>query len=449
MEPFRYHLFVCNQQKPEGVPSCSASGSGKLLAALQRELGRRQLDREVQVTTSGCLGLCDGSPVMVTYPDGTWYSKVGPDDIPEIVDAHLHHGRPVTRLQRTDSAGMKAEINEHRDNYLAMLKAKDEAGILPDDLNEMIRAFMPSRAILTALELDVFTIIGEGSSAQHVAHRIGASTHSTESLLNALASLNLLTKSDGQFQNTVLSARFLAETSPDSARPALMHTANLWHRWSGLTDCLLKGTGSEAERGASDVKSFIAAMDRNARERASSVVKAVGTDGIRSMLDLGGGSGAYSIAFAKASPSLRSMVFDLPEVTKIAKEHIAKAGLSDRISLRAGEMLSDPLGEGYDLVLLSAISHMFPPEQNQALYKRAHQALAPGGRIVIQDFILEPCKTRPRFAALFALNMLVGTKAGSCYSEPEFRAWLESAGFQNVQRIRLPGPSGLIVALRS
>jgi cyclopropane fatty-acyl-phospholipid synthase-like methyltransferase len=111
-------------------------------------------------------------------------------------------------------------------------------------------------------------------------------------------------------------------------------------------------------------------------------------------------------------------------------------------------MLRDPLGSNYDLVLISAICHMFSPEENRDLFRRAYQALAPKGQIVVQDFILEPAKTAPRFAALFALNMLVGTRAGSSYSEPEYETWLRKSGFSAVRRVRLPGPSGLMIAAR-
>ena len=112
-------------------------------------------------------------------------------------------------------------------------------------------------------------------------------------------------------------------------------------------------------------------------------------------------------------------------------------------------MLHDPLGEGYDLILLSAICHMFSPEENRTLFQRAYAALAPNGRLVVQDFILEPDKTAPRFAALFALNMLVGTRTGGSYSEPEYSDWLREAGFAEVRRVRLAGPSGLMIATRA
>lgn len=128
MEPFRYHVFVCTQQKPEGTPCCSAGGSAKLLEVLQSELQKHNLFNAVQVTTCGCLGLCDSGPDMITYPDGIWYTGLKPENIIEIVRSHFREGRPIVRLQRRDLATMKAEILDHRDRYLASLKGKELAG---------------------------------------------------------------------------------------------------------------------------------------------------------------------------------------------------------------------------------------------------------------------------------------------------------------------------------
>ena len=449
MEPFRHHVFVCTQEKAEGVPCCAAAGSFQVLNALHRELGSQGLSDDVQVSSCGCLGICDSGPVMIVYPEGTWYVKLTPADVPEIVSSHLKAGDKVTRLERMPDAGMKSEILDHRNKYLAMLKGKDAAGVLPDDLNDMIRGFMPSRAILTALELDVFTAVGNAGTAQEIAAVIKAPARSTEMLLNALVSLKLLEKRDGIYTNTPVAARFLVERSPDSARAAQLHTANLWRRWSKLTDAVRSGTAVEAGRDNGWVNSFIAAMDHTARGRARAVAQAVELNGEKRMLDLGGGSGAYSIAFVKAAATLHSEIVDMPEVVPIAEEHIRQFGLSDRISTRAGDMLDVPLeAASYDLVLLSAICHMFSPEENCQLLKRAYAALAPHGRLVISDFILEPDKTAPRFGTLFALNMLVGTRAGASYSEPEYEEWLKAAGFGAAKRIRLPGPAGLMIATK-
>ncbi len=449
MEPFRHHIFVCTQEKAEGVPCCSAAGSFRLLGSLHAELGAQGLADDVQVSSCGCLGICDSGPVMIVYPEGTWYTKLTPNDVPEIVSSHLKAGHKITRLERTDQTDMKSEILDHRNKYLAILKGKDAAGVLPDELNELIRGFMPSRVVLTALELDVFTAVGKGRSAEQVADGIHSSTRATEMLLNALVSLKLLEKHDGVYCNSSVAARFLVEGTPNSARTAQLHMANMWRRWSKLTDAVRTGTAVEAGRENGWVKSFIAAMDHTARGRARAVAQAVELNGEKRMLDLGGGSGAYSIAFTKASPTLHTEIVDLPEVLAITQEHIRQAGLSDRISTRAGDMLNLPLEQAsYDLVLLSAICHMFSPQENRRLLSRAYSALAPHGRLVISDFILDADKTSPRFAALFSLNMLAGTHGGASYSEPEYEEWLKAAGFGAVKRVRLPGPAGLMIATK-
>jgi SAM-dependent methyltransferase len=344
---------------------------------------------------------------------------------------------------------MKAMATEHRDRYLAMVKARDEAGTLPDDLYEMTRSFMPSRTLLTALELDLFSAVGSGAPAVRVAEKIHADSRATEMLLNALVSLKLLEKRDDTFFNTARSARFFAAGSRDNAQSGLLHIAHIWHRWSTLTECVRAGTSvGTGRREDGWVRDFIAAMNHNAKERADAVVKAVAPAGIKRMLDLGGGSGAYSIAFVRAVPGLKSEILDLADVVPLTQEYVRQAGLADRIDTRVGDMLRDPLGENYDLILILAICHMFSPDENRELFRRAYDALAPKGRFVVQDFILEPSKTAPRAAALFSLNMLVGTVAGASYSEPEYATWMGDAGFAEVRRGRLPGPSGLMIGVR-
>ena len=452
MEPFRYHVFVCEQQKPEGVACCGACGSRRVLDALRSEIASRGLGDEVQVTTCGSLGLCEHGPNMIVYPEGVWYTGVTAADVPEIVRSHFEQNTPVERLARTDAAWMRAEVRASRDKAMAARRAQDAAGAVPEELNERIRAFQESRVILTALELDAFTAVGTGARAAEAAAKMETDCRATEMLLNALASLGLLRKDGEIYHNTPVTARYFTAASPDSARLSLLHTANIWLRWSTLTECVRTGRPAShqemAARGADWTEPFIAAMHRNATLRSEAVVRAVGRPGIRRLLDVGGGSGAYSIAFAKAYPELRAEILDLPTVEPIARRHIENAGLQDRIRIRTGDLRSDALGSGYDLVFVSAICHMLSPEENRDLLRRAHQALAEGGRLVIQDFILEPDKTAPKTATLFALNMLVGTAAGSTYSEPEYVEWLSGAGFRDIQRVRMPGPAGLMAGTR-
>jgi (2Fe-2S) ferredoxin/predicted O-methyltransferase YrrM len=448
MQPFRFHVFVCDQQKPEGVPCCAARGSVQVLETLRREVNAHGLEDEVQVTACGSLGLCEHGPNLVVYPEGIWYSGVTPADIAEIVRSHFQEGQPVERLMRTDPATVRGEILGNRERMFAARRAREAAGVLPDELNDRIRAFQESRALLTALELDLFTAVGTGAGATEVAASLHTDPRATEMLLNVLVSLRLLAKQDGVFHNSPQAARYFTAGSRDNARPALLHTAHLWHRWSTLTDCVRTGTAAApeiADRGEDWTEAFIAAMHRNASERAPLVVRTVGAEKVRRMLDVGGGSGAYSIAFAQANPALCADILDLTTVEPIARRHIEAARVADRVKVRAGDLRSDQLGEGYDLVFISAICHMLSPSENLDLLRRCHEALAGGGRVVIQDFILEADKTAPRFAALFALNMLVGTQAGSSYSESEYAAWLGQAGFRDIRHMRLPGITGLMI----
>ncbi len=124
MEPFKYHVYVCTQEKPDGAPCCAGRGSAKVLEALRAEIGRAGLDGDVQVTTCGSLGMCERGPNMVVYPDGVWYSGVAVEDVPELVREHFAHGRPVLRLANTDPAALKAEITENRRKALEAMRAR-------------------------------------------------------------------------------------------------------------------------------------------------------------------------------------------------------------------------------------------------------------------------------------------------------------------------------------
>jgi cyclopropane fatty-acyl-phospholipid synthase-like methyltransferase len=177
------------------------------------------------------------------------------------------------------------------------------------------------------------------------------------------------------------------------------------------------------------------------------VVKALGTAGIRRILDLGGGSGAYSIAFARTNPEVQCDIVDLPEVVPLTAEYVSQAGVSAQVHIRPGDVLSGEFGSGCDIIMLNAICHMFSAEQNRNIFRRALGSLSAQGRLVVQDFILNPDKTGPLHAALFSLNMLVGTEAGASYSELEYINWMKAAGFRDVCRINLPGPSDLIVGV--
>jgi (2Fe-2S) ferredoxin/predicted O-methyltransferase YrrM len=449
MEPFRFHVYVCDQKKPEGAPSCTARGSAAVLEALRREIAAQGLSDAVQLTTCGSLGLCERGPNLVVYPEGYWYSGVRPEDVPEVVREHFRHGRPVARLASGEPAALAAEIAASREKARTAAAAREASGVVPDEIQVPLRGFMESRVLLTALELDVFSAVGTGASASAVASARGAAADNTGRLLDALVSLGFLQKRGDVYANAPLAARFLAAGSPDDARDALKHNLSLWRRWSTLTDAVRAGHAvgvqEMADRADDWTVPFIAAMHRGAAQRAPLVVQAVGAQGVHRMLDVGGGSGAYSIAFARASAMLRAEILDLPTVLPIAERHVREAGLADRVTTRAGDLRTDGLGAGYDLVLLSSICHMLGPDENRDFLSRAARALAPAGRVVVSDFILDEDGTAPRQAVLFSINMLVGTPSGRSYRESDYRAFLGGAGLVEIDRVRLPGPANLVI----
>jgi predicted O-methyltransferase YrrM len=269
-------------------------------------------------------------------------------------------------------------------------------------------------------------------------------------LLHALAAIGLLEKRGDRFVNGPLAAGFLSAGSPHDRRAALRHTASLWHRWSALTECVKSGRPAPREGdGGADPRAFIAAMHNNAAGRAAQVLAALDLAGARRALDLGGGSGAYAIALARAVPGLAVVVLDLPEVVPLTEGYVAEAGLSDRITVRSGDLATGAFGTGFDLVLLSAVCHMNGPAENADLLRRAAAALVSGGRLVVHDYVLEPDRTAPRAGAVFAVNMLVNTETGGNYTEAEYFAWLAAAGLVAPRHVRLVGAAtGLVIGTR-
>ena len=316
----------------------------------------------------------------------------------------------------------------------------------PEEIQAALRSFMDSRTLLTAIELDLFSAVGEGATGEEVAARIAGEPRATGMLLDALAALGVLVKYEGRYACTEASGKLGPQ------RSGLMHLVHQWEVWSTLTACVKAGTTVLPERLAGQdpagTEAFIQAMHARARalapELAARLGTRLGTQGVVRMLDVGGGPGTFALAFAGANPLLRAEVLDLPAVLPIARRIIQEAGLGDRVTVRAGDLKRDDLGRGYDLILVSAICHMLSEAENRDLLGRCAQALAPGGRLVIRDFILDPDRAGPKDAAVFALNMLVGTRGGNTYTESEYRAWLAEAGLPELTR--LEGVEQVLVA---
>ena len=321
-----------------------------------------------------------------------------------------------------------------------------------NDINFLSRSFQQSRVFLTGVELGIFTVLGEDEKlSDQVAMEIKADPRATDRLLNALCVTGAIKKKDGKFRNSEAAKQYLVEGKPEY-QAGLMHSVNLWDSWTDLTDAVKAGSSvkqsSVTERGDKWFKPFIAAMHNRAFSEAPSLVGQIDLKGVKKVLDVGGGSGAYSMAFVKAGNDICSTVFDLPNVVSMTENYVLDAGLEGKIDTAPGDYNTDEMPSGYDLAFLSAIIHINSPEQNIELIKRVSRALNPGGRIVISDFIMDDDRIRPSFGAFFALNMLVNTDSGDTYTESEVKDWLEQAGMVFVER-KETRSTGLIIGRKN
>jgi len=311
----------------------------------------------------------------------------------------------------------------------------------PETILTLARNFMECRIFLTGAELNLFTLLTPAPlSVQDVAGRIGGDPRALTILLDALAAMDLLVKREEKYQSTPSASPFLSAEGADSVLPLILHMANLWHRWSGLTGTV-QGSPSPQKadlspRDADELRAFIGAMHVIAAPLASRIVSAIHPESSRNLLDVGGGSGTYTLAFLRAVPAMKATLFDRPEVTEMARQRLSAAGVLDRVTLAPGDFYRDELPHGHDLAFVSAIIHQNSPEHNLDLFMKVFRSLTPGGRIVIRDHVMEPDRTRPRDGAIFAVNMLLATSAGKTYTYSEIESSLGQAGFTAIRLLQ-------------
>ena len=313
----------------------------------------------------------------------------------------------------------------------------------PEVILKLARQFMESRILLSAAELNIFTHLdGIPSTAQDLANRLHADLRGLTILLDALAAMDLLSKQEDMYVTAPDAAPFLTDESSRSVLPMLHHAAaHLWESWSELTAKVKKRetaeTPASSARDTDELNAFIGAMHVVGMPLAQKIVKAVKPGAARNLIDVGGASGTYTIAFLKAVPKMKATLFDRPAVIELARDRLIEAGMLDRVHLVPGDFYEDELPGGHDLAMLSAIIHQNSPGENIELFRKVLRAMVSGGRIIIRDHVMEPDRTKPRDGAIFAVNMLVNTAGGSTYTFDEIRSWLMQAGFVNVRLLKV------------
>lgn len=321
-----------------------------------------------------------------------------------------------------------------------------------EDIRELANAFRESRTFLTAFELKIFTFLDKHlMTSDDVAQKLNSDSRATDRLMNALCAMGLLKKVHGKFYNSDLSAKYLVEGKPDFMRN-IYHANNLWNDWSSLTDSVIKGSSQRSIINKSEndnwVESFIGAMHYRGVNQGKILAMMIDISNVKNMLDVGGGSAAFSMEIVKKNPSISAVVLDLPYVIPLTKKYVSEAGLSDKFNFIEGDYLTTELKDNYDLILLSAIVHINNYDQNKMLVKKCADVLNKSGMIIINDFVMNEDRTQPRQSALFALNMLVGTENGDTYTEKEMREWFESAGLSKIERKNTSFGSDLMIAVK-
>jgi len=307
-------------------------------------------------------------------------------------------------------------------------------------LLETVRAFMKSRILMTGVALDLFTQIARGiDSAEALAAKNRLDVRALTRLLDAIVTFGFLKKEDQRYALTPDGA-WLSTAHPETTVPMILHMNELWDTWSHLTTAVRQGKNPDhipvSEKDELALNAFINAMHVIGRDLSLEITEDLDLSLYHKLLDIGGASGTYTIAFLEKNPDMTSVIFDLKPVLPMAEKRLAAHGILNRVELVGGNFYTDPLPRGCDLVLLSAIIHQNSPTQNIDLFHKISDAIEPGGTLMIRDHIMEQDRTIPPAGAVFALNMLVATAGGDTYTFREVKQDLESAGFSDIRQIR-------------
>jgi precorrin-6B methylase 2 len=322
----------------------------------------------------------------------------------------------------------------------------------PESIRNFANSFQQSRVLLTAIELELFSVIENHLMfSSEVAKILGTDERATDRLMNALVALGFLKKLHGKFYNSESSKKYFIKGKPEYMGN-LHHTNHLWDSWSTLTDAVIRGssvykkTNSKKE---SWRENFITAMHYRAQHEAKIISLMLDLSNVKKMLDIGGGSGAFTYEFISKNPVVKCVIFDLPEIIPLTKKYAEQSNLLSNIEFLEGDYLSDSFGSGYDLILLSAIVHINSYEQNKQIIAKCKEALNSGGQIIIRDFIMNDDRTEPLGGALFALNMLVGTESGDTYTEEEMKEWFKNCGITKIERKDTSFGSNLLIGIKN
>jgi 2-hydroxy-4-(methylsulfanyl)butanoate S-methyltransferase len=319
------------------------------------------------------------------------------------------------------------------------------------DISAITYGFMASKALFAALDFDLFTHIGRGAnSAVGLAKATGVSENLLLTLLTALKSLGLIVEHDGRFANAPATAKFLVAGGPGDFRDyvRLVNGAFGYESFRHLT-AALRGERTFPGKGFYEGmiysaglggETFSAAQHSGSVGPARLMAKRMSLAGRKRLLDVGGGSGAYTLAFCAANPQLKATILDFPQTVETAKKYTREAGLTDRVAHLAGNAMTTEWPAGHDVVLMSYVWSAVGGADIEVLARRTFGALPSGGLVLVHDFMVDNHDAQPPFAAWYLLGSIFDNPNAVCLTPAFVEDALRQTGFQiDATEVMLPG----------
>ncbi|WP_428646045.1 methyltransferase [Roseibium sp.] len=311
-----------------------------------------------------------------------------------------------------------------------------------EEISEIAFGFMGSKALFSALHLKLFSVLSESIlTPQEVAEKTALDVDRATTLLTALASLGLVRREGAGFTNSPAAEAFLVKGRKYEFGDYLRYQIDkqmypfMTQLNDALTDNLKEDQIASYEDWFSDpeeARLYSRSQHAGSLGPGRGLAKLVDLSAARNLLDVGGGTGAFSISLCKAYPELTSTILDFPNVAKVGEEFIAEEGLADRISYRPGNALNDPWPESADAVLMSYLFSGVPGTSIPALVRKAFEVLGPGGRFMVHDFMVDENREGPKLAALWQLQHTAFNPEARSITSSYVAGLMEAAGFQEI-----------------
>jgi SAM-dependent methyltransferase len=328
----------------------------------------------------------------------------------------------------------------------------------PDLIFNTLLGYQRTAALKTAVDLEIFTAIADGAgTAAEIASRSAASERGTRILCDFLTISGLLTKTGERYGLTTDSSVFLSKKSPMYLGSVcdFLASPDVMRNFEDLAATVRRGTvtpqgstvaGHEQQLWVTFARAMMPMMMPAAMGIAE--VLDIGSAGPVKVLDIAAGHGLFGIVLAQRNPRAEVVALDWAGVLAVATENAARMGVKERHRTLPGNAFETDYGTGYDLVLLTNFLHHFDEATCTTLLRKCADALKPGGRAVILEFVPNDDRVTPPMAAGFSLTMLAGTPSGDAYTLGQLKKMATDAGFTSVSAHPLPTPETVVVATK-